>query len=107
MYYLQLTKSITFYGIKYPSNIEVYLQEMRKLVDLEHLQLTEIVRWFDPDFDLIEYLYPSFEKDDKPELGQNPNQEIEKYENRDNSKKCKKHNKDGIAIKSEKIKDDD
>jgi hypothetical protein len=43
VYYLQLTKGISFYEVPYPSNSVVYLAETRKLIDFETLKPDGIV----------------------------------------------------------------
>ena len=37
VFYLQLAKTISFYELKFPGNAEIYLQEVRKLVDFESI----------------------------------------------------------------------
>ena len=38
VYYLQITKSVSFYEVKFPGNAEIFLQETRKLIDFEFLK---------------------------------------------------------------------
>ena len=54
IFYLQLTKSLAGYEIVYPSNMQVYLEEIRKLVDFDFLKPQNIIRLFHPEFSIAE-----------------------------------------------------
>ena len=56
LYYLQLTKTIQFYNIGYPPNADLYIEEMKNLVDMEFASVGGIVRFFDPNFDVGEWV---------------------------------------------------
>jgi len=56
IYYLQLTKSISFYSIKLPANAQLYLEETRKFVDGEYIKPEYLMMVFGVEFELSDVL---------------------------------------------------
>jgi len=56
LYTLQLTKSISYYDLKFPANAQIYLNELRKLVDAEALKPDNLLEMFGFDFKLADVI---------------------------------------------------
>ncbi len=56
IYYLQLTKSVSFYEIKLPPNAQLYLEETRKFVDGDYLDPQYLMGLAGVEFDLASIL---------------------------------------------------
>ena len=54
VYYLQLTKSVSFYQIKYPANAQIYLLELSNLVQGENLKPDNLIALFGGDFTIAD-----------------------------------------------------
>ena len=54
--YLQLIKAIALYDIKMPAIAEIFVQEIRKLIDFEMLKPEAIIKIFKPEFSLAEFV---------------------------------------------------
>jgi hypothetical protein len=52
LYMLQLAKALSMYEVKYPTNAEIMLQEVRKLVDFEALKPDNVLAQVAPGFNL-------------------------------------------------------
>lgn len=58
-----MTKAITIYQISYPENVNLYLSEVRKIVDLDDLKPNNLIKIFKPDLtfdDIINDIKDSF-----------------------------------------------
>ena len=56
LYTLQLTKSISFYALKFPANAQIYIDELRKLVDAEALKPDNLLEMFGFEFKLADVI---------------------------------------------------